>query len=295
MSTRILLPVAAIVVAVGLLAAGALHFLSQDGPGDPPPRDDGPAKPANRAPEVTPQSSAERVQIRHDLPWPFAEFEDDIRELRRPVRREVFFERDRIERELGERLNKHKFSVELENVTVDDVVRDLAVRFAPLGIKVYTLPPPVENDPFFEKLSFVDTDVWAVIEEMRVRTNDLVTFAVTPEGLCVGSKKACINARAAAEQWEEEQVGEGTPDEAFDFLKGDYRPDFQDAHIGLVVRDVREQTGVEVVVGPEVWSLPVKVTWRADPMPVLAALRQIAIKVGGALYAKDDRVFLLDR
>ena len=299
MTTRTLLPALALIVAIGALVAGAVLWLgAEEAPLDPGTGGEAPVATAREGidtPRATELNPREHAQVRFDLPWPFAEFSADISELLRPRRRDMQLKRDKIERDLGLTLSNQKVTVQLENVTPDDVIAELTRQFAPLGVNVYTREPPVDNDPHFEHFYITDGTIWDVIELMRVRTNDLVTFAVTPEGLCVGSPNACRDARIDAERWVDTQVGIGAPDADFDFLDGTYRPSFTDAHIGAVIHDVREQSGAEVVIGPEVWSLPIKLTWQAEPMPVLAALRQIAIKCGAALYAKDGRVFLLDR
>jgi hypothetical protein len=297
---RAVLSALALVVLVAALAGGALWWLG-DGGATPPEPGDGNGQETvetgrGDAPVAGRFDERERAQLRHDLPWPFAEFEADIVELRRPALREVRMLRLRAEEELDRQLSGQTLTIHLENATVEDIVAEITRHFEPKGVRVFTQDPPVPNNVTFERFHVTDVTVWQIIDMMRERTRDLVQYAVTPEGLCIGSKKACFNARVAGNRWEERQVGEGATDEEFAFLDGKtYRPDFVDAHVAAVIRDVREQSGVEVVVDAEIWNNAVKLSWRSDPMPVLAALRQIAIKCGGALYAKDGRVFLLDR
>ncbi len=297
MSTRVVLSATVLVVA---LTAGAIALLGGDEPAPAPPESSGEGAPAPHesdaaSPSIAQMTQRERVQTRHDQPWPYGDFAADIAEMKRPRRREIVYERDQIELRLGTALSERKVTIRLENATPADVIAQLTRQFADDDLAVYTRDPPVENDPVFEHFYMTDVSVWDVIESMRVRTNDLVTYAITPVGLCIGSKKACQNARIDATLWEQQQVGKGSPDDAFDFVKGEYRPDFRGAQIGAVVRDIREKTGVEVVVDAELWSSPVTLTWTADPMPVLAALRQIAMKLGGGIFARDGRVFLLGR
>lgn len=293
---RAALQVIAVLAVVGLLIFGALTLLSEPPGDDPVPSDeplaevvaDGGHKPLT----LTEMSDAQENRFRHNSPWPFADFAMDISELQKPGRREVMVARDDAERVIFEKIQEHRLTIRLDDVRVGDVVRTLAAEFAPFDIKVYEGLPKVSDLVVFERLYLTDVTIQQVVSAMIVQSGEQVFSEVTPLGMCIGSKNACIQARLDAKEWDAD-VRSRVRTEPDEFLDVEYRPDLRGAHIGRVVRDIRTKTDVEVVIGPRAWAVGILFTWVDDPLPLDDALDKIARKLEARVYVKDGRAFIL--
>ncbi len=241
-----------------------------------------------------PMSEAEARRRMHRAKWPFGDFALEIQEILRPGRAKVHQAVEEAEIPLRELANQHKITVRMERATFPEVVDFLAREFEPHGMRVYTLPPAPPEDLVFENLYLTDVDVWGVIRFMTLKSQDQITFALTPEGLCVGTPNACIQARLNQLDWEA-RIRDVSVDEDDAFLDAEYRPDFRGAEIGSILKDIVEKTGVQVIVNPAVWEKPVTMTWRAEPLPLRRVLARIAQHYGAQVHTRDGRAYVLIR
>ncbi len=287
-----------VISVVGLLAATAIHFLTDVGPDEPTGPDDQPVAPVGAAPETnTPlaaveMSDARKQRAHHSDPWPFGDFADDISSLLRPGRIEVMRARDKIETDFFKIIVENKVSLRLDNVRVGDVVKALAREYEPLEVTIYEGLPKVSDRVVFKRVYLTDVTVQQVVAFMALQSDEQVFSAMTPKGFCIGSKNACIQARLDAKEWEADfRAGvKGEPD---DFLDVDYRPDMRGADVGRLITDIRAKTGIDVVIGPRAWEKGLLFTWTSDPLPLRDALDEIARRLGGRVYVRSGRAFIL--
>ena len=228
--------------------------------------------------------------IAHNNPWPFGEFSKDIGELESPDPEAGGFVPD-IKRNENERaIYFTKFSIRMVDVTVDEVVRELATRFRDAGVRIFTGPPPLP-ETLRVTVEGDDITITDVITQLRVQTNEECRYFMTWQGLCIGSEgaiqQAQLDANAAAGAM---KAREDPPSPILDL---EYRPGLEGAWIGAIARDVRAQTGVDVVVDSDLWTDPRTLTWRAKPMPLREALDTICRRMGAYHRVRDGRVFLL--
>ena len=294
---RALLLVTALILLAALGVGGALLLLRDDtrAPAPEVPGAPAPAADADGQVELGSERISDNEERRRRLrqPWPFRDFMDDIGKVRRPGQHTVFRKRQAIETAHFTLMANHKVTIRMENVRVPEVVAELAPQYEPLGLRVYTQDPPVPEQIVFERLFLTDATIQQVISAMKVMSEGLVDYAVTPLGLCIGSKPACHQARIDALDWEVRVRSEAEQPADDAFLDVEYRPDFSGAHIGAIIDDIRGKTGVQVVTDEEAWALPVSISWRTDPLPLRVALRGIAAEMGVGLHVDRRRVFLL--
>ena len=77
------------------------------------------------------------------------------------------------------------------HVNVGDVVAFLKTEYEPFGIEVYEGAPKVPDTVVFERIYLSNVNIQQVISFLNLRSDELVFSAVTPAGICIGSKKAC--------------------------------------------------------------------------------------------------------
>jgi hypothetical protein len=136
-----------------------------------------------------------------------------------------------------------------------------------------------------------DLTIPKVLDQLRLQTNEECRYMMTWQGLCIGSQHAIeqaqLDANAAAGAMRARE------DPPTTLLDAEYRPGLEGAWIGAIVRDIRAQTGVEVVVDNDVWIHPRTLTWRARPMPLRTALDRICKEFNAYHRVRDGRVYLL--
>ncbi len=279
------------IVMVALLVGGALWLVR--GPKDPGPLEREPDAPSIEEPKVVTLSIDEARRMHHEKPWPFGEFKDDITSILKPGRREVFYERYWIEVKHAENMEAHLVTLSMRDTTVQGVVAELRKYFQPYELEVFTGPPHLPDHVRFD-VDVQDMDVNSVIAIMHDATKQRMDYEVTPRGLAIGSKRFVQLARLDAKEWEarRRQVHAQVDDSILDV---EYRPDFREAHIGSVARDITEKTGIDTIIGRRLWGKAVSITWRADPMPLEDAMESLGEQIDANYHVFKGRLFLLAR
>jgi len=273
------------VVATGVLGLAVLGFLLwlalREEPEEPPPAGE------FRTGELDPLAQRHAVMSR---PWPFADFEKDISELKAPASLDGGFDPDVKRNQNENAIYFTRFSLDMKDVHPSEVVKELATRFKDSGVRIFTLDPPVP-DHVRVTVGGPDVTITDIIDQIRSQTNEECRYFMTWQGLCIGTQHAIeqaqLDANAAAGAM---KARSDPPSKVLDL---EYRPGLSGAPIANVARDIREQTGVDVVVDSDLWSHPKTLTWRDAPMPLRQALERICKEYGAYHRVRDGRVFLL--
>lgn len=269
---------------VGVAALAAIAWYALRGPEAPPP------VPVDEPPVSQPMDVAKQREIQHLRPWPYGDFAGDIEALQKidPEAGELAPEEVRRQNELAIMITK--FPIAVRDGTPDDVIRAIQTHFKDSGVKIFTKDVPLPDDL---RVTVVGDELTIpeAVYRMTEQTGGIMKLYMTWQGLCIGPEAALQMAQMEADA----AAGElrSRRDREAAVLSAEYRPGLERAWIGDIVKDIRAQTGVEVVVDAELWSRPKTMSWRAKPMPLRDALDRIAREIGGFYRVRDDRVFLL--
>ncbi len=252
----------------------------------------GGADPAS-APTVVMVDAHEAARARHGLPWPFEAFAREIALVRRPDADAARAEYKAKLQESGESWEKTRFSITVVNQRLQDIIPVLASHFTHTPTKVYTPPPHFEDEMRFS-LDMLDVTLKDVVQSLHAQSLERLQYDILPHGIVIGTQNAVIEARMKSHEWRA-RIKERKPGADDPLLNVSYRPDFDGAHIGAVIRDIRDKTDIEVIVGRIVWGRPVKLEWRSDPMPLRDALNALAKRLRSNWYLHEGRIFILAR
>lgn len=227
----------------------------------------------------------------HVNPWPFREFDADFKSLRGLDDPVTANEPERIREEKERTLLAKKFPLHLKNATIEEVVKVLQEKVKDTGVSVFTYPT---DDAAWFRLDYDadETDVFAVIGVIMERSAGEVGYFTTWQGLCIGTQGAIQQSQLDAREAFARKRAE--TDRANPILSAPFRVDFDKAYIGPIAENIKEQTGVEVIVDAGTWQKARTLTWRADPMPLREALDRISHLMGFVYRVRDGRVFVLD-
>ena len=272
-------------VALGALGIGAVVLLLWLALREEPV----PEAPPSEEPSTGTLDPTAARRISHEG-WPFGEFAADIGALKSPEPGGTAFVPDVKRNENEREVYFTNFSMNLVDVHPKQVVEELARIFKDAGVKIFTLDPPVP-DHVRVTVAGDELTIPKVLDQLRMQTNEECRYIMTWQGLCIGTEHAIeeaqLQANAAA------GARKAMDDPPTTILDVEYRPGLEGAWIGAIVRDIRAQTGVEVVVDSDLWVNPKTLKWRARPMPLRAALDKICDEFGAYHRVRDGRVYLL--
>jgi hypothetical protein len=187
-------------------------------------------------------------------------------------------------------LNDERFDITMKDAEFQQVVDFLAARMEPHGVRVYTREPEFKEDAKYT-FDMRDVRVIDVIRDMHKQSRRRLRWHISQLGVCMGSWEAC------EEDKKENALTEARRRAEFDaetpLLQVEYRADFDRAHIGDILRDIEEKTGVKVIVDYETWEHPNRLRLRTEPRPLSLVLEEISVALGTVVRVKDGRAFLL--
>lgn len=269
-------------------AVGALLWwtLREEEPG-PPPTPPGPSEP-----EAAEMTHLQASEVRHKDPWPFGEFLDDLRAVRNPTVTEAHESEADILVRMAQ-VYSRKVNLDMKQATVNEVLRELDRQLAPHGVRILWKDPGPLPDTRFD-IRIEDQELTYAIDALRAATVDQVKYILTLDGLWIGTEGTIIEGQIEARE-NQAKRGEPKPGESAEVLDVTFRPDFQRATIGAVVRSVKAQTGVDIVVGDEIWYRPKLITWRDDePQPLRTVCVRLTQVFGGSYRVRGGRIFLFE-
>ncbi len=171
-----------------------------------------------------------------------------------------------------------------------DVLARLRTQLQPLGVKVLT-PPPQPDDATEFTLPRQDWKCFLLLDFLMGATQRSLRFNVTADGLVIGSEEACGAAVLDAKL--EDARRRVAPEHAAAVFDAPWRPDREDAPLTLVARDMKEQTGVEVIVDPLLWESGAVIKWRGEPRPLRDALDAICARFQSIWRWHNGRAYVL--
>jgi hypothetical protein len=143
----------------------------------------------------------------------------------------------------------------------------------PSGVKVTTGSPKIADD-YPVVLPDIEWTGLSIFGEIMKRTNKEIVYAVTSEGVNVGTDEACNRAaRDASLVVLRRRVAR--ENDADTRLDAEFRPDVRNANIVAFLRGMEAQTGVEVALETRIWEMAPALSWRAPPMKLRAALDEL--------------------
>ncbi len=288
--SRTLVP---LLIAAALAGAGAIAWLALRDDGEEPTDGLEPGVDAPVAEDELVASEMDAGQRRkkmHDG-WPFGEFNDDILVLRTPEHRKDEPPDEVLEGRNWKKASKKKLTLRLENTSVQEVVKSCAEQLAEAGVKVVTFPPYLPEDFPLGDFVMQDQPIEYVIELLIHRSGGLITYRMNSEGLVIGTPDAIFQGNKLAEEAGAERNNRNAARDAL--LAKEFLPNFQKAGIDAIVKDVRAQCEVDLVVDAETWEEPKLLTWRSRPMPLGDALQRIAREFKAQLRVRNGRAFLI--
>ncbi len=222
--------------------------------------------------------------------WPWRELAQDLERARTDLPDDPVGSTQAIGSRIEETLEERRFRYAQRSATLNDVIARLQYELSPLGVNVYTREPLPPSGFVFD----VPDRIWNTMELTRFlddTTGRMIRAGLTTEGLCLGTEDACSRA------WNEEKLFSARRRVATEHdapeLSVPYRPNFADASIVSVARDIQAQTGIEVVVDIRIWEKVPGFRWRRDPIALRVALDRLAGKLDAFWRFRDGRVWLL--
>lgn len=281
-----------LVALVGLLVLAGLGYVVFGGVDAPPSDVPDPVAPTSAEDELETSDMTALDQRRHVMQgeYPFGEFADVFAELRRPVAADAPTSPRAIQAHISKVLyDDLRFTIRREGITYSDVVEILRPKIEAAGIKVFTLDKPMPDDRF--DLFLTDKDGWEVIAELERISKGEVTYRMTIEGLCIGTKDTCYEFAIRSRKEHNRRESEKYANE--EVMEMPVAPEFEDAHIGDVVKQLTAQTAVPIIVGPDVWSRKKLLTWRSKERPLRDVLNRICRHLDCGYRVRDQRIFLI--
>jgi hypothetical protein len=279
--------VALVVVALAALIGAGIWFALRGEPDD-----DGTIV-ETEAPTVEAMTGIEQRDSGHRNPYPFDAFGAEIAQLKMPGTEGDYKSLDDVQVELWEKIGTGKLTLRLERPTFRQIVDEANRQIAPqTGVKIYYYEEAAFPDDFpWDDIVINEGSIHDLLQMLLHRTSNECKHYLTGNGLVIGKEGAVQQAQL---DWRAQTAqARSDADAKADLLKKEYRPDFDRATIAAVIRQVYDQTGVEVVTDPETWSKQRVVTWRSKPTTLGAALQRICKDFGAYYRVKDGRVFLL--
>jgi len=229
----------------------------------------------------------------HGDQFPFGAFQKDIDRLRVPVPPPDQVSYVLQEQEHNIEVEKHHFDIRLENATIKEIVDAMSKELATAGLTVTDLGRPLP-DQFRFDIFMTDTHAYDVIGRILNETGGAVRYAYSEFGIVIGDEKAI-------QEWQIRTIARRAQENAATELDTDLLDalvppiTLENAHVGAVARYLTDQTGVEIIVSPELWHRPVRWTWKTDEqMKLREALRRLAKKHRAVIRVENERVFLID-
>jgi hypothetical protein len=229
-----------------------------------------------------------RDRARGHEPWPFKEFVREFDAIRQAD------EDSQNERKLGleneVKVYHELVDVDFTNATMDEVIQNLSEQLKYTGVKIFTIP---NGDMDFTRftLQAKDVEVDALISQLIAASKGRLYYFMTSQGLCLASQRGIERAQIDAREALAKR--KAAPDRDDPILATQFRPDFADAWIGPIVRNLHEQTGVQVVADAAMWLDRRTLTWRADQMSLRDALDRICAEFHCTYRVRGGRVFLM--
>jgi hypothetical protein len=277
---------AVLLVALVLAGAGLALWLVL---GRDAPDDVGLPPPSTEEPDADRMDPLAMRRVHHDG-WPHQAFEEDIAELRRPLPVADGQNGNMARVDYWHVLSTTKFTIEERGITLNELVDKLAQTLEHTGVPIFTLPPAM-SDERIDVPRMEDTTVNLLLDYLKNTHKDMIFDYMTEDGLCLGTVGSIQQAQLNVNERKTRERSK--VDREHELLSRPYRPDYQGWHVSHVAKDIRAQTGVEVVVDSRVWSGDQALTWRGREMPLREALDRICEKLGCFYRVKDERVFLL--
>lgn len=279
--------VALLVVSVAALIGAGLWFAFR---GEPEDED---VVIETEAPKVEEMTRVEQRDSGHKNPYPFDAFAAEIAQLKMPGTEGDYKSLDDVQVELWEKLGTGKLTLRLEKPTFRQIVEEANRQiFEQTGVKVYYYEEAGFPDDFpWDDIVINEGSIHQLLQMLLHRTSNECKHYLTGKGLVIGKEGAVQQAQL---DWRAETArARSDADAKAELLKKEYRPDFDRATVAAVIRQIFDQTGVEVVTDAETWSKQKVVTWRSKPTTLGAALQRICKDLGAYHRVKDGRVFLL--
>lgn len=272
-----------VVVLAGLVGLLLWWTLREEAPPEPPP-----SLPEPKAEEMTP---LERSAALHNDPWPFAEFQDDIVAVRNPAPADATETEDDVLRRNGVVFDR-PITLKMKQATANEMIRELNRQLEKYGVPILWQDPGPLPDLRFD-VDLEEVPLTFAIDALVRGTAGQTKYIRTTDGLAIGTEGWIIESQEIARaNWAKRNLPKaGSSPELLDVL---FRPDFQRASIGAVVRQVKAQTGVEIVVAPELWGKRKVITWRDEPVPVRTVCGRLNQTFGGTYRVRGARIFLYE-
>lgn len=244
-------------------------------------------------PRVGTMETQKLRDIQHREPYPYGSFEQELNDLRAPagVTKEIEESRRMLQTEL--KIWRRPQRWDFDEASPEDVIRIVEEALKPTGVKLIWYPELLKAE--CEGLQFTvhgDLPLEEVIDKLRAQSGERFRYYVTSQGLCLGGISSIQQC-----QWDAREAlakERAAPDRKASVLEKEFRPDFGDAGLIAIHRQIRDQTGLEVIVEASLWHTPRVMTWRADPMPLRDALDEICDKFKCVYRVKDGRIFLME-
>jgi hypothetical protein len=241
-------------------------------------------------------STMEPVRLRetiHREKYPYGAFEQEMNDLRAPegVTKEIHEQRLMLANEL--KIYHRKMPWDFDDADPYEVIRIIREALKPTGVAVISYPDLLKAE--VEDLHFTihgEMTLEELIDKLRGQSGERFRYYVTSQGLCLGGTSSIQQCQWDAREALAKKLAE--PDRKAALLEKEFRPDFGDAGIIAIHRQITKQTGVEVIVAATLWHHPKVITWRADPMPLRDALDEICKHFKCVYRVKDGRVFLME-
>lgn len=238
--------------------------------------------------QVTDENEARRHGV---MSYPFDEFRADFPTLTRVESHKLTDRWLRQDQDIE--IVKHKFTLRMEQVTLREVIDHLTHEMGTIGITVTHMDRTLPEDRF--DVFLTNVNLWGTFDHLRAKILKLNGYKLqyyhTPGGVVFGDMEAVVRWQ---QKWKETAAEKHMAEaEQHAILRKKFLPDFRKAHVGDVVQNMKAQTGVEVVVSPDVWSAAKSLTWRSKEKVKLGeALSRICRKLEAQYRVKDGRVYI---